>query len=514
MIKVLKRLPLPKIILVILLALAAFLRLYNLKNSLQFQGDQGRDAMIVAQIFTENNLVFIGPVTSVGNMYLGPLYYYFMLPFLWLSYPSPMGPAYAVAILGIITVWLMYRFGKELIGKKAALIATTFFTFTGTVIVYTRFSWNPNPAPLVSALMIYFTYKAWQKNPMFWIGVILSFAVLLQLHYLTLLSAGGAGIIWLISLYENWKKKAKSKKFVLQLKASVIGILLLLLSFTPLILFDSQHDWLNANAFYNLIYQDRNFKTTTDGGLITKMVKTIKETHGRGMHTLFEIAIGQQRLLNTVLLIITVIILSWLLIKNRKNKHWAGWVVIIAYLITGIIGASLYEHTIFDHYIAYLFPVTFWIYGIVLGFLITKCKLIGKLASGAFLGYFLWFSFSNNLSIYNQGWTIDDMKVVSDSIYKELKPDEKYNLVLFSESRDLDAQNYRYFLTTTDHPPLKKANRGEAETLIIINEDHSIKNVADSPVYEIVVFPDKKPKKILNIDNGPEIIILSTREDR
>ena len=513
MIKVLKRLSLTQILLIALIVSASFLRLYNLKNSLSFQGDQGRDAMIVSQIFTQKDLVFIGPVTSVGNMYLGPLYYYFMLPFLWLSYPSPMGPVYAVAILGLITVWLVYRLGKELIGEKAALIATIFFTFTSTVIAYTRFSWNPNPTPFVSALMIYFTYKAWQKNPWYWVGVILSFAVLLQLHYLTLLSAGGAGIIWLISLCENWKKRGKSKNLALQFKATAVGILILIFSFTPLILFDAKHDWLNANAFYNLIYQDRNFKTTTSGGFIDKLSKTAMETHGRGMHILFEISIGQQRLLNTTLLITVVAILGWLLIKNKKNKHWSGWIVISAYLITGIIGTSFYEHTIFDHYIAYLFPVTFWIYGIIIGFLITKGRLIGKLLGGAFLAYFLWFNLSN-LPIYDLGWTIDDMKAVSNSIYNEIKPGEKYNLVLFSESRDLNAQNYRYFLTATDRPPLKEANRGEAETLVVINEDHLIENVADSPVYEIVVFPDKKPKKVFTAHDGPEIIIFSTREDR
>ena len=513
MIKVFKRLSLTQIFLGVLLVLAVFLRLYNLKGSLSFQGDQGRDALIVSQIFTEQDLVFIGPVTSVGNMYLGPLYYYFMLPFLWLSYPSPMGPVYAVALLGIVTVWLIFRLGKELIGEKAALIATLFFTFAGTVINYTRFSWNPNPAPLVSALMIYFTYQAWQKNPKYWVGVILSFAVLLQLHYLTLLSAAGAGVIWLISLYQNWQRKNKSSNLALQLKASAVGIFLLVLSFTPLVLFDSKHEWLNANAFYSLIARDQNFKTTTGSGFIDKVAKTVMETHGRGMHTLFEISIGQQRLLNTILLVVVVAVLGWLLSKNKKNKYWAGWVVISAYLVTGVIGTSLYEHTIFDHYIAYLFPVTFWVYGIVLSFLITKGKLTGKLASGAFLGYFLWFNF-NNLPIKSLGWTVSDMEMVSDTIYQELKPDEKYNLVLFSASKDLDAQNYRYFLTTTDKPPLKRDRYGETETLVVINEDRLVKDVVSSPVYEIVVFPDKEVKKILTIPNGPEIIIFSTREDR
>src|SRR5690606_24275698 len=86
-------------LMIAIVVVGAGLRLYNLPHTAQFLGDQGRDALIVSRIFKEGDLVFIGPVTSVGNMYLGPLYYYFMLPFLWLSYPSPLGPAYGVAIL-------------------------------------------------------------------------------------------------------------------------------------------------------------------------------------------------------------------------------------------------------------------------------------------------------------------------------------------------------------------------------------------------------------------------------
>ena len=106
----LKSLPL---IFFLIVAIAAFLRFYNLKDSLMFQGDQGRDALVVSQIFQELDPVFIGPVTSIGNMYLGPFYYYFMLPFLFLSYPSPMGPVYAVAGLGLVTVVLFFFIARR-----------------------------------------------------------------------------------------------------------------------------------------------------------------------------------------------------------------------------------------------------------------------------------------------------------------------------------------------------------------------------------------------------------------
>ncbi|KKT48747.1 MAG: hypothetical protein UW42_C0048G0006 [Candidatus Collierbacteria bacterium GW2011_GWB1_44_197] len=58
------------IFLIILLALC--LRLYRIGEFMTFLGDEGRDVRIVRDLITKGNLVFIGPRTSIGDMYLGP----------------------------------------------------------------------------------------------------------------------------------------------------------------------------------------------------------------------------------------------------------------------------------------------------------------------------------------------------------------------------------------------------------------------------------------------------------
>ncbi|NCN03695.1 MAG: glycosyltransferase family 39 protein [Candidatus Pacebacteria bacterium] len=494
-------------LLIMILIVGAFLRLYNIPGSMMFLGDQGRDAIIVKRIFTDLDPVFIGPVTSVGNMYLGPGYYYFMLPWLWLSYPSPVGPAYAVAILGTITVFLMYYLGKELVGKKAAIIGTAFFALSSTVVNNTRFSWNPNPAPLVSLLMIFFTYQAWKKNPKYWILVSLFFSILIQLHYLTLLSATGAGIFWLISVFEKRKKIKDLKPFLI---STLLAFILFISSLTPILLFDMKHDYLNAKAFSEMITGQDNFKQNVDIPLIEKATTIAKETHGRGMHILFEISIGKQRELNTLLLVFTLIIITALIINHEKFKlkddDFQGEAVIIVYLLTGIVGTSFYGHTVFDHYIAYLFPVSFLTFGIVIAAISSK-SFIAKVISMIFFFYFVLFNF-NRYNLKTQSWSIFDVKRTSESILEKVREGEKYNIVLLSETGDIDGQSYRYFLETSNKPPVPTEKRGEVETLIIINEDQKIDKVTDSPIYEIVVFPNKDIKEVYNIDNGPEITIL------
>lgn len=488
-----------------IILVGTFFRLYNLKNTLHFQGDQGRDALIVSAIFREKDPVFIGPVTSVGNMYLGPLYYYFMLPFLWLSYPSPIGPAYAVAGLSIITVGLLFWLGKKMVGAKAAVIGTFLLALSATAIRYSRFSWNPNPAPLVALLMMYWTYTAWKKHPWHWVLVGICFAVLLQLHYLTLLSAGGAGIIWLISLFESTRSENRvARRWRSQLVATVVAAIIVVVSFTPIVLFDSRHGWLNVKAFQKLAFQEENFKHSAGLNVTQQIAETLKETHGRGMHTLFEISIGKERLLNSVLLVTTLGMLGWLLAHPRR-KTWSGELVLASYLLTGILGTALYEHTIFDHYIAYLFPVSFLVLGVALAQL-TKNRS-GWLLLITALGYFSWYNLPR-IPIQTPGWTTDDMQRVSQTIYERVKPGEKYNIVLLSESGDIDGQNYRYFLSTTDKPPVKIEQRGEIERLFIINEDRKLQKVIDSPIYEIVIIPNKEPLEVYEVPGGPEITVL------
>ncbi len=487
-------------VLILIFFAACYLRLYNIPDTVQFLGDQGRDALIVSRIFTEGDLAFIGPVTSVGNVYLGPAYYYFMLPFLWLSYPSPLGPVYAVAALSIFTTACMYLFGKHMFGKRTALIATALFAFSSTVVTYARFSWNPNPAPFVSLFVLYATWRSF--NDARWlIGVIAGLSLLVQLHYLTLLLFPAIGLIW---LYQLWQLHQATKKNVMEvLKPTAIGIIIFAASLVPLLLFDMKHDWLNSRAFYEMFFGNSELNVD-DASLGSKLLSALTETHGRSMHILFEITIGKFRMLNSALLI-GFLGGMWYLVRS-DHKHQLGLRILLIIFITSVIGISFYQHSVFDHYIAYLFPVTMYLLAIAINELLT-IKYIGPVAAFAFAFYFVGF----NLRTYpldSLGWTMSDMQKTTMTILERIDDNEKYNLVLLSPTGDIEALSYRYFLHASDKPPLRTEERLEAETLFIIDEDRTLQKSTDSPVYEIVVFPNKEPDEIYEIQGGPRITVL------
>jgi 4-amino-4-deoxy-L-arabinose transferase-like glycosyltransferase len=509
----LPRLSLAQKTIALIVVVAAVLRLINFQNTLLFVGDQGRDAIIVANIFKNFDPVFIGPVTSVGNMYLGPLYYYFMLPFLMLSYPNPAGPAYAVAILGVITVWLMYKLGKDLVGEKAALVGALLMAISATAIQYTRFSWNPNPEPFVSLIMVWLTWYAWKHKPVAWIGVAVCVAILMQLHYVTLLTVAGAGLIWLWQIKDTlWNDKnrklklpAKLQKLWPQLGATLIGALIVILSLTPLVLFDSRHGWLNAINFTKLFTEENSFKVTAEVSTLTKITETLKETHGRALHVFFEFTLGENRQLNTLFLVIFLIVLGVGLWKNRRQDLSGLW-VLLSFAAMGVLGTAFYQHTIFDHYIAFLFPMSFLLLAWVIVQL-WQVKILGPILVIAWLGWFNWRNIPK-WPIQSQGWTIFDMERTAQGVVAELKPGEKYNVVLLSESHDLYGQNYRYFLMAAGYPVLSPELASQADTLVVINEERQTSDVANLPIYEIVTFPVKTPEKVYTIPNGPEISIF------
>lgn len=505
-----KQVTLERLFLLLIVVVAIFLRFYNLKNTMMFQGDQGRDAMVVANIFKNLDPVFIGPVTSIGNMYLGPFYYYFMLPFLFLSYPSPIGPVYAVAGLSVLTVFLLFQITKKVFDRRTAILASIFFTFSASVVNLARFSWNPNPAPFFSLLMFYFTYLSWKKDSKYWLLVSVCFSILIQLHYVTLLSLSGAGIIFLIQLIEK-VKKSKGKFFNLEnkfIKHTALAVIIFMISLTPLLLFDYKHDFLNAKSFSKILVKEESFDLQRKKGrkglaTFTKFISVdLKE---KASLVLLEPSFAINKINHPLLFV--VLILSALYLAKNKAKLKDGEKVLLAYLIPGIIGISVYQHQVYEHYIAYLFPFTYIFYGLFFN----KFKYIWLKFSllVPFLCFFL-ISNMNRYTIKNSDLSIAKISKVSEEIYARVKKNEKYNIVLLAASKDLYGMNYRYFLSTKENEPVKMENHHQAEKLFIINEEKVEKNILNSAIYEIVVFPNKNMVETFNVTDGPEITVLTS----
>jgi hypothetical protein len=188
------------ILITIILLIAAFLRLYRISDYMTFLGDEGRDSLIVRNIvfgfgdllqghfsLAKEHLTLLGPRASAGDFFTGPIYYYMMAPFLFLWNFNPVGPAIMIAILSVVTTYLIYKFGKEFFGSLAGLIAAGLYALAPVVITYAHSSWNPNPMPFFTLLLLYALYKGVvEKKKWLFALVGILYGITLQLHYIEL----------------------------------------------------------------------------------------------------------------------------------------------------------------------------------------------------------------------------------------------------------------------------------------------------------------------------------------
>lgn len=489
----------------VLTILGAVLRFWNLENSQQFLGDQGRDSLVVSRMFTEGDLVFLGPVTSIGNMYLGPAYYYFMLPFLWLSYPSPMGPIYAVALLGVITIPVLFKVGAELLNKRSALIATFFYTFAPSVVEFTRFSWNPNPAPIVTLFLILGIYRAIKRDPKYWVLAFAMMGLLLQLHYVTLLMGGVIGLFWLMELIKLFHSKKSASRF---LEYSLFSGVVLIASGIPLILFDWKHDWRNVSALKNIFIKEEAF--SVESATYLEIIRNFFIDLFARFNLIFHetwFGIGSIKSNWTILVILlSITYLLFFLWKHKKNKL-LGFSIISASIIISALGLTFYQHNVYIHYVTFLFPISF----LLLGAIFDRFLSINPIFGGMIILIFAQYATHRavvSLNFNDAGTTINEIKQTSNRIISELKNDETYSIALLSGTKDVFGQNYLYFLNTAGRPPVEEIRRGFNDVTFIIDEEKVEDNVLNAHIFEIEIIRNWQIDKIITIPDGPTITVV------
>lgn len=484
--------------LAVVVLVAIWARFYNIHDTVIFQADQGRDALIVSHIFKYGNLVAIGPTTSVGNLYLGPFYYYFMMPFLWLTYPSPFGPVYAVAALGVLTAGLFYWWGKTMIGPRAGMISGFLYAVSAMMAQFNRFSWNPNIVPFFALAMIVATYYAWQKSPRYWVAVALCFSILLQLHYITILMALGAGVIWLIqvSMLAKAKQFGELKNLVLW---SALSAIVVVGSFAPVLAFDVKYNGLNSSAFVKLFTKEK----ILTGEKEFTVSEYIQKTTSTGLERLEYVAI--ERVFRTPTLFwFTLLITGTILVTTWGSKDYRpAKIVVWSYLILGLLGLSTYQFLLFDHYLLFLMPAVFLAWGIVLAEL-SRSKLTVPLAVAALT----WIIVANvqKMPFKGSDWSVDDMKRVAAEISPKLRTGEKYDVVLLSESGDIVAYNYRYWLSTGAVEPMFSINGEGIETIVVINENYQ-GSLFELGLPMLGQF-EKAQVETWQVSGGPQVTIL------
>ncbi|KKQ97493.1 MAG: hypothetical protein UT23_C0012G0103 [Candidatus Woesebacteria bacterium GW2011_GWA1_39_12] len=454
--------------LAVVLLIGAFLRLYRIDEYMTFLGDEGRDAIIVRRLLVNFDPILIGPGTSIGNMYLGPLYYYMIAPALFLANFNPAGPSVMISLLGILTIWFIWFVVREWFPKNTSevsrgrnttsevgisiggLVAAGLYAVSPVVINFSKSSWNPNIMPFFSLLAIYSVWKFWKENKFRWIIItFLSMAFVLQSHYLGLLLAPVIVIFWVLT-YLSLRRTPNTEHQTLKrsfLKYSLVGLVVFLILMSPLALFDLRHNFMNFNAVKVFFTQ----RQTTVSALPWKALPKLPEVMNDSISSL----LGAKNLDLTwlftygILLFIAWIIFKELSSKRKINSNLSPYFLLLIWLLMAYVGLGLYKQHIYDHYYGFFFAAPFILVGAITQYVFSSFKFYWKAIFVTFFIYAIATNLARSPLKYPPNRQMQRAIDVAEKI-KEEAGGQKFNLAVIAERNYEDG--YQYFLERWGEP--------------------------------------------------------------
>lgn len=470
------------LILLIILAVSALLRFYRLSEYMSFLGDEGRDALMVKRILTTIDLPFIGPPTSVGDMYLGPLYYYMMAIPMTIFWLNPVAAAGMVAIIGVATVGLIYYLSRGWFGKEAAIASSALYAISPVTILYSRSSWNPNPTPFFTLMAFLGLYLARKREDFKWFiltGVALAFAH--QMHYLALILIPIFGLLWLYELYRRRRKV--DKNFIVGSSGAIIIYLLLM---SPLLLFDIKHNFMNLkhiNAFFTS--QDSSINLNALAAL-ERIIPIYKDS------LISRYMAGQNQALS---LILSAAIFGTLLgrvinTKRYKKMNWP-YLAVGTWLVVGVLGLSFYNKSIYDHYLGFLAPSAYILLGSFTTFFKNRSKIFLTILIIVTIGYF---NLQKSPLINPPNNQLERTQEIAKLIIIE-SGNKPFNFALIAKDNYDSA--YQFYLDIYGHKP-RAVPFDVTEQLFVVCEDPGCGPIGH-PKHEIAAFGWAKIDHVLDV---------------
>lgn len=485
------------ILLIGIILLAAYLRLYRISDYMTFLGDEGRD-VLVAKSILEGNFTLLGPRSSAGDFFMGPAYYYMITPWLWLFNYDPVGPAVMVAILSVVTVWLIYYVGRKWFTTAAGLMAAALYSVSPIVITYSHSSWNPDVLPFFALLMMYMLFlgvQAKEKTRYFiFVGFLLGIS--LQLHYLALLL--GAVVFFYIFL-AGWYIR-KRIEIVVILRRYFEIFLGFVIGFSPFLAFEIRHGFPNTKTIIQFIFGDTAQKGYETGGTFFSTVsdvffrifaKLVFYFPSPDRYNLFS-----QVELTLFGLFAMLVSFAALFVLFKRTQNKLVLMLVFLWLVLGVLLFGFYKKQIYDYHFVYLFPLPFLIIGNFFAELLQwskekKRKIIAAVLGLSMFGGILFYNLTGMPFLNIPNRQKDQAKTIAQAII-DATNNQPYNFALISAGNSDHA--YRYFLDILGHPPVTLENilldperKSVTGQLLVVCEDPACEPLGH-PLFEVAGF--------------------------
>jgi 4-amino-4-deoxy-L-arabinose transferase-like glycosyltransferase len=365
-------------LLITLFLISFFVRVYRTDSLLGFFYDQGRDALVIWDLWHKGKFFLIGPTTGLTGVFLGPLFYYLIAPFYLLGKGNPVFPAVFLAFLSVVAFGVLYYIGAKFYNKRVGLFAVIIASISYNIVYLSRWLSNPTPIFLFSVLLLLALVEIANKgNKKWWLAVALLIGLSLHFEAASAFFYIAVALVFLI-----WRIILKGKQGIPSLKIIFYSLLIFILTQSPQIIFNFRHD----NIWFKGIKEAVLLKENVSISFMQSLAYRSSFFWNSFSNKIFPIS-----KLPAVISFSTLGI--FLLVKLKKLLKNSLFAVLLIFLITPLIGYTFFQGNygqLFDYYlIGYYLPFIL-IVSIVL-FEISKLKPLKYLV----LIFFVLFLFEN-----------------------------------------------------------------------------------------------------------------------
>ncbi len=324
----------PLLILGLILLIALFFRTYQLTERFAFAHDGDLYSWIVKDIAVDHHFRLIGQLTSAEGVFIGPLFYYLLVPFFLISKMDPIRVTLLGTIIGMLAVISYYFVLTRLFNRTVGLVSAFLHASLFATVDFDRWIVPTLPAKLWTIWYLYVIIKLSRGNfsvlPI--LGILIGLIWHVHIALLPTLLVIPATIILA-------KKLPSIKQVLLFLAALIITSL-------PLIIFELRHNFLQTTSLI------ANFSIQHGGETGLPKFIQVTEMIAKNINYLF---LAPQSLSQNLKLPFMLLILlsSVLLIKSKILKSKEA-LILLTWLLSVVLFFTFSSTIISEYYFANL----------------------------------------------------------------------------------------------------------------------------------------------------------------
>ena len=387
-----------------------FLRFYNIEQIYSYGWDQSRDAWHMVSLFQGENILE-GPKTGVGNFRLGPVYFYLLAPFFFLTGFDPIASQYFNMLINVAAFVLIFYVTKKLFSQPLAFIIVGMYSINTYIVAANRIPWNVSLVPVLSFLIFYFTYKTLKDKQYKWVAALLTCCgIFFHAHFTAFIFP----IMLVLLCLVTSDRLRLFKLFILALPFYLIW-------FVPTVIFYFQ----NLGSQNSLVQDFFNFYFV---GVHLQFV----------LHRLPDVLIQFRMLLSLQTVVASYVFVLLIGVASFFVKDKLIPKIIFAWIIATLTIFGVYGGPISDYYFFFMLPAVYYSLLIIFQAVSRFNKYLAITILILFLGYYCFVNIQ-------QGYSTGDDKGLA---YQKAVMQRDASVSRYRPYNEGDIQSYLYALYT------------------------------------------------------------------